>query len=164
MTVLQLRLYPDPILREKTKEIDIEEIDSEEFKKFVNNLIETMYEFDGVGLAAPQVGVSKRVAVVSFRGELYVLINPRVIRVWNYQIGEEGCLSFPGVFEDVRRPEGAEVSYIDMNKQEKTIAAEGFLARAFLHEIDHLDGKLFIDYLSPVKRQLIKSKLRKRRR
>ncbi|MDR3264421.1 MAG: peptide deformylase, partial [Synergistaceae bacterium] len=117
---------------------------------------------DGVGLAAPQVGVSRRIALVSFEGAFYALINPVLLEQEGEQEGEEGCLSFPGIYANVKRPAKIRVAARDVAGDECVYEAEGFLARAFLHEIDHLDGKLFIEYLSNLKRGMIRKKMYKR--
>jgi peptide deformylase len=123
-----------------------------------------MKENDGVGLAAPQVGVDRQIAVVQWQGKRYVLINPRVVYSEGKDIHEEGCLSAPGVYEEVARPTRIVVEAQDEEGNTYRIEEEGFMARALAHEIDHLQGRLFFDRLSPIKRQMVKRKLQKNRR
>jgi len=158
MTTLKIRVYPDPILRKEAAPVEVFDA---ELEKFIEEMFQVMRKEDGVGLAAPQVGVSKQVAVVSYGGRDYVLINPKVLESSGNERREEGCLSVPGIYEEVERPYRVVVEACDVTGKVERITAEGFLARAFLHEIDHLRGKLFIDYLSVLKRQIIKKKMRK---
>ncbi len=161
MTVLPIREYPDSILREAAK--PVERFD-EKLKAFLEDMWETMKENDGVGLAAPQVGVDRQIAVVQWQGKRYVLINPRVVSSEGKDIREEGCLSAPGVYEEVARPTRIVVEAQDEEGNTYRIEEEGFMARALGHEIDHLQGRLFFDRLSPIKRQMVKRKLQKNRR
>ncbi len=161
MTERKLRIYPDPVLREPTRAI--ENFD-DDFRLFVKELETLMFRYDGVGLAAPQIGESLDVAVVFYANTLYVLANPVIIKSEGEQKGQEGCLSFPDIFEDITRPERVTVESQDENGEMRQIEVEGFLARAFCHEIDHLRGKLMIDHLSPMKREQIKKKLLKRKK
>jgi peptide deformylase len=129
-------------------------------------MIETMHKAPGIGLSAPQVDVRKRIITVDLSiGEdpdaLYALVNPKIVRREGKCVREEGCLSVPEVYEKVARPQKVVVTGLDMESREITIEAEDMLARAFCHEIDHLDGKLFVDYLSPLKRSLIRKKFKK---
>ncbi|MDN5336828.1 MAG: peptide deformylase [Synergistales bacterium] len=161
MTVLPIREYPDSVLREAAK--PVERFD-DELKAFLEDMWETMKENDGVGLAAPQVGVDRQIAVVQWQGKRYVLINPRVVSSEGKDIHEEGCLSAPGVYEEVARPTRIVVEAQDEEGNTYRIEEEGFMARALAHEIDHLQGRLFFDRLSPIKRQMVKRKLQKNRR
>jgi len=161
MTVLPIREYPDSVLREAAK--PVERFD-EKLKAFLEDMWETMKENDGVGLAAPQVGVDRQIAVVQWQGKRYVLINPRVVSSEGKDIHEEGCLSAPGVYEEVARPTRIVVEAQDEEGNTYRIEEEGFMARALAHEIDHLQGRLFFDRLSPIKRQMVKRKLQKNRR
>ncbi len=156
-----LRIYPDPILREETQ--TIESFD-EFFDAFIDELKNFMIEYDGVGLAAPQIGESLKVAVIFYEEKFYVLVNPVIKYKEGEQRDQEGCLSFPGIFEDVTRPYRVTVEAQDEKGVLYTVEAEGFLARAMCHEIDHLNGRLMIDHLSPMKREMIKKKLSKMRR
>ncbi|MBC7332294.1 MAG: peptide deformylase [Synergistetes bacterium] len=155
----KLRIYGDPILRRKTEEM--KEF-NESLSSLVERMIKVMFENDGIGLAAPQVGISKRIAVVLKDNEPKVLINPTVVEASTDMVEEkEGCLSFPEIYEVIKRPRWVKVKAFDLDGKEYLIEGEGLLARALLHEIDHLDGKLIIDYLSPARRAIIKSKMRK---
>ncbi len=151
-----LRVYPDPILRRQSESVSVFD---ENLTGFVERLKDFMIEYDGVGLAAPQIGENIRVAVIFYEENLYVLINPEIKEADGEQIGQEGCLSFPGIFEDIARPSRVVVDAQDEKGNKYRIEATDFLARAMCHEIDHLNGKLMIDYLSPMKREMIKKKL-----
>jgi len=161
LAVLPISEYPDPVLRESAK--PVEEFD-EKLKAFIEDMWETMKAYDGVGLAAPQVGVSRQVAVIEWNDKRYVLINPRIIESDGKDIREEGCLSAPGFYEEVARPSRIVVEAFDEEGNPRRIEEEGFMARALAHEIDHLQGHLFFDHLSPLKRQMIERKLKKRRK
>lgn len=156
---LRIRVFPDPVLKMQT--VSVDKFDTE-LADFVEKMRIAMEAHDGVGLAAPQVGVSKKIALVARDDALYVLINPRLLEQSGEQDGEEGCLSFPGVYANVKRPERVKIVAQDLTGQERTYEVDGFLARAFLHEMDHLDGKLFIEYLSSLKRGMIRKKMYKR--
>ena len=155
---LKILKYPNPILKKVSEPV---EVFDDELAKFVKDLFITMKASDGVGLAAPQVGVLKKIAVVEYDEKQYVLINPRVIDQKGIVDDEEGCSSFPGIYAHVQRPEWVKVETFDVNGEKKVYEASGFTARAFLHEMDHLSGKLFIDYLSNLKRNAIKKKVSK---
>lgn len=142
MAIRQLRYSEDPILRKKSREIS--EI-SDRIKTLIDDMAETMYENEGVGLAAPQVGVLRRVVVIDVGEELFKLINPEIIEVEGESIDYEGCLSVPGTSGKVKRPEKVKIKYLDINGNEKEMEGTGLLARAMCHEIDHLNGILFID-------------------
>ena len=136
---------PDPILREISKPVP--QITAN-IHKLLDNMADTMYDARGVGLAAPQIGVLKRVIIVDIGEEddqLYEVINPEIVKSSGEQLGPEGCLSIPGLNGDVKRFESITVRGLDRNGHDITIKAEGFLARAFQHEIDHLNGILFTD-------------------
>ncbi len=135
-------------------------------RRLIKDLIETVHKAPGIGLSAPQVDVLKRIIVVDLSigenpEELYVLVNPEIVRKEGKLIREEGCLSVPEIYEKVARPQNVTVRGLDQEARERTIEAEDLLARAFCHEIDHLDGRLFVDMLSPLKRSLIKKKFKK---
>ena len=143
----------------------VEEID-DEIRTLVGDLFDSMRHASGVGLAAPQIGVLKRVCVVdvSTQEPEYLpvaLINPKLVSCEGEQIGEEGCLSFPELYGDVKRYARVEVEATDINGQTFKTSGEGFYARALQHEIDHLDGKLFINRISPLKRHLMRSALKR---
>ncbi len=162
MGILEIRKYPDEILKKKAETIS--EINGD-LQKLIDNMIETMYNANGVGLAAPQVGVLKRLIVVdtSLREEnqsLVVLINPEIIATDGEILSEEGCLSLPGFTTRLKRKEKVIVKGLDRKGKEIEIEATGLFARALQHEIDHLDGILLIDKISPLKRELFRKKLK----
>lgn len=165
MQDLTLRLYPDPILRQAAFPVDVFD---EELRDFAESLVATMGREGGIGLAAPQVGVSRRIIVAlqmrstdDTGAPPLVLVNPKITAssrdTWTY---EEGCLSLPGITGNVIRPERIGVEYQDVEGNAHHIEAEGMFARVLLHEVDHLDGRLFIDYLSTAAKSLIKPKLK----
>lgn len=164
MAVLRILAYPNPKLRKKSA--PVAKIDGE-IEKLLDDMAETMYDAPGVGLAAPQVGLNLRVCVidVSPRDEdsegLIELINPVIISAEGVQTEEEGCLSIPGFVSEVRRKAKVKVQALNRNAIPFEIEGIGLLARAFQHEIDHLDGVLFIDRLSRLKRELLKRKIEK---
>jgi len=154
--MFKVRLYGDPVLRKVAKEIEPTSLTPE----FMSEMSETMYVEDGVGLAAPQIGISERFFIYDIGEKLNVVINPEILeRSDEKEIGEEGCLSLPEIFDKVPRSVFIETKYFDQNGQEHVKKFEGYEARVFQHEFDHLNGKLFIDYLTMVKRRLIKTKL-----
>lgn len=155
----EIRVYPDPILKNPTELVDRFD---EDLAYLVDKMKVTMEINEGAGLAAPQVGISRKLAIVSASGAFYVLINPRIVLQEGEQEGEEGCLSFPGIYANVKRPFRVVVEAQDLEGNLLTHDVEGFLARAFLHEMDHLEGKLFIEYLSALKRGMIRKKMHKR--
>lgn len=160
MAILEIRKYPDEVLKEKSEKIT--NIDAT-LQKLIDDMIETMYKANGIGLAAPQVGISKRLIVVdtSPRDEkqsLIVLINPEILEYEGEILSEEGCLSLPGFITRLNRNEKVFVKGMDRKGRELEIEAEGLLARALQHEIDHLEGKLLIDRISPLKRELFRKK------
>lgn len=162
MAVLKILIFPDQRLRTVAKEVLV--ID-DEIKTLVSNLLETMYEGNGIGLSATQVNIHKRILVVDVSEEKdspLVLINPK-IKVLNKEekIYSEGCLSVPGFFEEVSRPSEINITALNIEGERFTIMATDLLAVAVQHEMDHLDGKIFVDFLSNLKRQTIKRKLLK---
>ena len=162
MAVLKILIFPDQRLRTVAKEVLV--ID-DEIKTLVSNLLETMYEGNGIGLSATQVNIHKRILVVDVSEEKdspLVLINPK-IKVLNKEekIYSEGCLSVPGFFEEVSRPSEINITALNLEGERFTIMATDLLAVAVQHEMDHLDGKIFVDFLSNLKRQRIKNKLLK---
>ena len=163
MAILHICTYPEEILRQRAEPIT--EID-EEVVKLVDHMTETMYSAPGIGLAATQVGVAKQVLVVDIaprrpESELIVLINPEIVAAEGEVIFEEGCLSVPDYQAEVKRHEKITVRGLNLKGEEVEIEAEGLLAVVLQHEIDHLNGKLFIDRLSKLKRDLYKRKVRK---
>ncbi len=165
MAIRDLRLYPDPILRQRCRKV---EAFDQELHSFLDDLAESMYVHRGVGLAAPQVGETLRVAVVDVGQQedaplLIELVNPEVVEA-SEELGEyeEGCLSFPGEAELVTRPARVTVRSLDREGKPFEIKAEGLLATALQHEIDHLDGIVFIDHISRLKRNLIERRMKKK--
>jgi peptide deformylase len=137
-----------------------------ELEKLVKNMIETMYSAPGIGLAAPQVGLNLRLATVDLSvgedpAQLLTLCNPEIVSSEGEQKSEEGCLSIPDFTETITRPRSVVLRALDVHGEPVEIAAEGMLARCFSHEIDHLNGVFFIDHLSPLKRNLIRNKIKK---
>lgn len=158
MAILKLQKYGSPILREKA--LPVNKV-NDEIKELVKDMIETMYAQGGVGLAAPQVGVSKRIIVIDSEEKgVLVLINPVIIKREGVSNEEEGCLSVPGIYSTVRRSSLITVEAMDLDEKKIQITQEGFLAIVLQHEIDHLDGYLFIDRVSPAKRIMLKDHLK----
>ena len=158
---------PDPILRKKCEPLEKVDIDT---KKLMDDMLETMYAAPGIGLAAVQVGILKRLVVIDIsKGEEkkqpIFLINPQIIhRSKKTSVYEEGCLSLPGQFAEIERPAECTIKYIDYNGKEKELKADGLLATCVQHEVDHLNGILFIDYLSKLKKDMIIKKLVKQQK
>jgi peptide deformylase len=164
MAVRPIVLYPDPVLLQPTRRI--EEITGE-IRDLVRDMVETLYAAPGVGLAANQVGAPYRLLVLDLTvGEnpdgLRVLINPEIRATEGSQVGEEGCLSFPDVTLEIERSFRAEVEAQDLDGNRVEVAGEGLMARALLHEIEHLDGETFLRNVSPLRRELVKRQIRKR--
>ena len=151
MAVLEVLKAGHPVLKQVAQPV---EHVNKKMRAFIEDMAETMYKTDGVGLAAPQVGVSKRIIVVDDGNGLQALINPQIIKAEGSQWGPEGCLSVPGYFGDIERYEKVTVTAIDPNNKKLRIEAEGFLARIFQHEIDHLEGHLFIEKAVNLKKQV----------
>jgi peptide deformylase len=156
--------YGQPVLEEKAQPIT--EFDTPELRKLIDDMFESMYAARGVGLAAPQIGVSKRIAVIDVTtgedpAQKIVLINPEIVARAGAQTGEEGCLSLPTFREPVTRPQKVTVKARDAKGVEFEMTGEDLMARAFLHETDHLNGTLYITHISPLKRDLIRRKVRK---
>jgi|YelNatPaOPRAMG01_1025707.scaffolds.fasta_scaffold00683_19 peptide deformylase (EC 3.5.1.88) len=163
MAKLEIIRIGHPTLSLKAK--PVENI-NQEIVKLARDMVETMYQAPGIGLAAPQVNVSQRLITVDLsvgekQDELIVMINPEIMEEEGELLGEEGCLSVPGIYEKVKRPARIIVKGYNLDGQEILIEAEDLLARVLYHEIDHLEGKLFIDRLSPLKRRLLKDRLKK---
>ena len=158
---------PDPILRKKCE--PLEKVDAET-KKLMDDMLETMYAAPGIGLAAVQVGILKRLVVIDIskteeKKQPIFLINPQIIRQSKKtSVYEEGCLSLPGQFAEIERPAECTLKYIDYNGKEKELKADGLLATCVQHEVDHLNGILFIDYLSKLKKDMIIKKLVKQKK
>ena len=155
--------YGNEVLEKRAQDVTVFD---RELAKMIDDMFESMYAAQGVGLAAPQIGVSKRIAVIDITNgkdpkAKLVLINPEVIAMEGRQTEEEGCLSIPGFREKVKRPQRATVRALDAKGKEFTMTGEGLLARAFCHETDHLNGRLFITHLSTLKRDLLLRRVRK---
>lgn len=166
MAIREILLYPEHSDVLTTECDPVDEVD-DETRQLVDDLAETMYDAPGIGLAAPQVGVTKRVTVIDVSdpeepgGELHVLINPEILEREGTITWEEGCLSFPGLYGDVVRSEWVRVRAKDRDGETREIEGEGILAVAMQHEIDHLDGILFLDRMSPLKRRMARKEYKK---
>ncbi|MEW6056442.1 MAG: peptide deformylase [Bdellovibrionota bacterium] len=175
MAILKIYTFPDPVLKQKAEPV---EAFDEQLAKLAADMLDTMYDAPGVGLAANQVGVLQRIAVIDVDYDVEgeeegirkyvnqnprVLVNPEVVTRKGEFLFKEGCLSVPGYSEEVKRAEEIEIRYQDLQGQPQTLQGNALLAVAIQHEIDHLDGKLFIDRLSLAKRSLIKGKIKKDR-
>jgi peptide deformylase len=164
MAILDILHFPDPRLRNKAKPVT--EV-TEEVRRLVDDMFETMYQAPGIGLASIQVNVPLRVIVVDVsedRSQPIALINPEILSKEGVEQMDEGCLSVPGVYETVQRADRIRVRHLDRDGNTVERDADGLLAVCIQHEIDHLDGKLFVDYLSSLKRQRIRKKLEKEAR
>ena len=165
MTILNVLRFPDERLR--TKAATVVEVNND-ITQIIDDMLETMYDENGVGLAATQVNIHQRIVVINVsedKDQAYVLINPEIVSHSNEtEINEEGCLSVPGCYAKVDRYTEVTVKALDRDGKEFTLTATELLAICIQHELDHLDGKLFVDYLSPLKRQRIKTKLEKEAR
>lgn len=164
MAKLKILEYPDPRLRKKA--VPVAAVD-DALRRLIEDMFETMYDAPGIGLAATQVDVHRRLLVADVSAEKdhpYVLINPEIVAQDGLEVSEEGCLSVPGYFEEVERAERVRVRYLDRDGAAIEADFEGLFAVCVQHEIDHLDGRLFVDYLSEAKRQRIRKRLEKDRR
>lgn len=164
MAARPIVLYPDPVLLKPT--LEVEDVD-EDVRTLARDMIETMYAAPGVGLAANQVGDSRRVCIADVSageksGNLHVFVNPVIREAAGREVGEEGCLSFPDVVIDVERAFRVTVDALDLEGRPFSLTAEGLLARIIQHEIEHLDGRTFLSNLSPLKREMVKKKIKKR--
>ena len=167
MALRQILTEPNKILREKSLTVKIVD---EDLQKLMDDMLETMYAAPGIGLAAIQVGVPKRIIVLDIapkdkpKNPMY-FVNPEIItKSENSSTYEEGCLSVPGQFAEINRPDKCHIKYLDYDGQPKEIKADGMLATCIQHEIDHLEGILFIDYLSKLKKNMIVKKLSKQKK
>ncbi|MDR2613843.1 MAG: peptide deformylase [Candidatus Accumulibacter sp.] len=161
MSLLPILRFPDPRL--KTLAAPVQRVD-ESIVRLARDMAETMYEAPGIGLAATQVDVHRQVIVIDVseaRDELLTLINPEIVESDGQQIGEEGCLSVPDIYDKVERAENVTVRYLDLTGQARTLQADGLLAVCLQHEIEHLKGKVFVEHLSRLKQMRIKAKLAK---
>ncbi len=163
MAVLEIKKYPDPVLRNKSEEVkDL----NGSMQKLIDDMIETMHEAPGIGLAAPQVGESLRLIVVDISQKegghpLIVLVNPEIVEAEGRIDSEEGCLSVPNYYSTIKRHGKVLVKGLDRDGNPVEIEAEGLLARVLQHEIDHLNGVLFIDHLSPIKKEFFKKRYKR---
>ncbi len=164
MAILEILRFPDSRLRNQAQ--PLAEVD-DELRQFVDDMFETMYQAPGIGLAATQVNDSRRVVVIDIsedHDQPICLINPEILSKEGEEEMDEGCLSVPGIYEPVVRADKIRVRALDLKGEQQAFDAEGLLAVCIQHEMDHLDGKLFIDYLSNLKRQRIRKKLEKEER
>jgi peptide deformylase len=164
MSLLNILEYPDPRLRTKAQAVSVFD---PALQSLIDDMFETMYAAPGIGLAASQVNVHKQLLVLDVSEEKdapLVLINPKIVASEGSQTYQEGCLSVPGIFADVDRADQITVEALDRHGKPLNFTADGLLAVCIAHEMDHLQGKLFVDYLSPLKRELVRKKLEKQRR
>jgi peptide deformylase len=161
MAVHEIQLLGSPVLRAHAAEIPAVDAAT---RAFIDDLFETMDAAEGVGLAANQVGVATRVAVIDAEGKRFAMVNPRIVEAAGRDTAEEGCLSIPEVYADVTRASRITLEAQDQDGTLFTLEAEGLVARAIQHEVDHLDGILFLDHLSPLKRQLLVARYKRENR
>ena len=167
MALLPILEFPDPRLRTKAVPVEAANVTTAEFQRLLDDMFETMYDAPGIGLAASQVDVHQRFMVIDIseeKNQPQVFINPELSDKDGEQVYQEGCLSVPGIFADVTRADEITVRFLDRQGQPQELRADGLLAVCIQHEMDHLDGKLFVDYLSPLKREMVRKKLAKQRR
>ncbi len=166
MAKLEILEFPDPRLRTKARPVAAADL-TPAFQQLVDDMFETMYAAPGIGLAASQVDVHLRFMVIDVsedRSDPRVFVNPEIVGHDGVQVHQEGCLSVPGIFADVNRFDRIRVRHLDRHGSPCETEADGLLAVCIQHEMDHLDGKLFVDYLSPLKREMVRRKLAKQRR
>ena len=164
MAILEILQYPDPRLNLPAQRV--EKIDAST-RKLIDDMVETMYAAPGIGLAASQVDVHKQIIVIDVsedRSDLRVFINPEITRREGLATNQEGCLSVPGIYDNVERADSVTVTALDRNGSRFTLNASGLLATCIQHELDHLQGKVFVDYLSELKQNRVRTKLKKRQR
>ena len=151
MALRKIREQGDEILRKKSREVNIDDITAEKNQSLIDDMLETMYHFNGVGLAAVQVGILKQIIVIDIEDEKgpYILINPKILKTKGSKECEEGCLSFPNEYAKVIRPKELTVEALDRNGKKFSLKAKDLLAQAVAHEVDHLDGIVFIDRMIP---------------
>jgi peptide deformylase len=167
MALLPILEFPDPRLRTKGALVDPADVTTPAFQTLIDDMFETMYDAPGIGLAAAQVDVHQRFMVIDLTEDHsapMVFVNPQIVDKQGGQVYQEGCLSVPGIFADVTRADTITVQYIDRAGQNQELTTDGLLAVCIQHEMDHLDGKLFVDYLSPLKREMVRKKLAKARK
>ena len=163
MALLKILIFPDPRLRTVAKAVELVD---DSIKKLAQDMLETMYQGSGIGLAATQVNVHKRVIVLDIsesKDEPLILINPEIKKIIdpNKKIFSEGCLSVPGFYEELKRPSSVEISYLDIDGKRNLLLANDLLAVVIQHEMDHLEGKMMVDFISNIKREMIRKKLLK---
>ena len=163
MALLKILIFPDPRLRTVAKTVEVVD---DSIKKLAQDMLETMYQGSGIGLAATQVNVHKRVIVLDIsesKDKPLILINPEIKKIIdpNKKIFSEGCLSVPGFYEELKRPSSVEISYLNIDGERKLLSANDLLAVVIQHEMDHLDGKMMVDFISNIKREMIRKKLLK---
>jgi len=167
MAQLPILEFPDPRLRTKAVEVEVQWLEQDATQQLIDDMFETMYEAPGIGLAASQVDVHRRFMVIDVsdeRNRPLVFVNPQITAQAGHQVYQEGCLSVPGIFADVTRADTITVTALDRHGAPFELQADGLLAVCIQHEMDHLEGKLFVDYLSPLKREMVRKKLAKQRK
>lgn len=167
MALLEILEFPDPRLRTRARPVDVASVTSEAFQQRLDAMFETMYAAPGIGLAASQVDVHERFMVIDVsedKSAPLVFVNPEITATDGEQVYQEGCLSVPGIFADVTRADTITVQAVGRDGKPFEMQCDGVLAVCIQHEMDHLDGKLFVDYLSPLKREMVRKKLAKARR
>lgn len=166
MAILDILEFPDPRLRTRARAVEEGDF-TPAFQRLLDDMFETMYAAPGIGLAASQVDVHQRFMVIDVsedHSQPLVFINPRIAASQGSQVHQEGCLSVPGIYADVSRHEQITLEFLDRDGKAQTMVADGLLAVCIQHEMDHLEGKLFVDYLSSLKREMVRRKLLKQRR
>ena len=167
MALLPILEFPDPRLRTQAATVEPADLATPAFQALIDDMFETMYDAPGIGLAASQVDVHKRFMVIDVsedRSRPMVFANPQIVASEGGQVYQEGCLSVPGIYADVTRADTITVRFLDRQGQPQELTTDGLLAVCIQHEMDHLVGKLFVDYLSPLKREMVKKKLAKARK
>ena len=167
MALLTILEFPDTRLRTVAAPVDPAQLATPGFQRLIDDMFETMYAAPGIGLAATQVDAHHRFMVIDVseaKDQPMVFVNPQILARQGEQVYQEGCLSVPGIFADVTRADAITVRYLDRDGREQELATDGLLAVCIQHEMDHLEGKLFVDYLSPLKREMVRKKLAKQRK
>ena len=167
MALLPILEFPDPRLRTKAVPVEAANVTTAEFQRLLDDMFETMYDAPGIGLAASQVDVHQRFMVIDIseeKNQPQVFINPELSDKAGEQVYQEGCLSVPGIYADVKRADRVRVRALDRDGKSFEVDADGLLAVCIQHEMDHLAGKVFVDYLSPLKREQVRKKLAKQHR
>jgi peptide deformylase len=167
MALLPILEFPDPRLRTKAVPVDPARLADPALQRLFDDMFETMYAAPGIGLAASQVDVHQRFMVIDVSEEKdqpLVFVNPEIVSSEGEQVYQEGCLSVPGIYADVTRADRIEVRFLDREGKARELHVDGLLAVCIQHEMDHLEGKLFVDYLSPLKREMVRKKLAKARK